>query len=395
MRLPWRALVWMCLCFAGVVKAAPEATTRVSPGPYFVGVPVHVEVRASDIEESPAPNVSVDAPDGAELVLVSAAPRISSSVQIINGKMTRWKDVTYVMRYRLTPSREGPVKVGPFEVTQGQLTLVAPARQIDVGNVPQSDEQYLTVRWPDRTLWVGEQVPVAVEWWVSASLAERIASRSVHIPLFNMTDALRFSTPPDRSAQNTLVVQTSAGRVELPARVRREQRDGRDFLVLRAERIMTPLVAAQLTMQPATVVVEEAVRWQRNLFGERVATDVRRVQAQSDPGEILIQEPPKAGQPASFAGIVGGGFTVTVSANRSVVAVGDPIGLEVTVRGDGALDTLGLPDFAALGLGADDFKTPANAVTGRLEADGAKRFRFNVRPLHERVDAELVRCQYR
>ena len=124
---------------------APEATTRVSPGPYFVGVPVHVEVRISDVEESPTPSVDVEAPDGAKLVLVSTAPRISSSVQIINGQLKRWKDVSYVLRYRLTASREGAIDVGPFHVTQKQTKLVAPARRLNVGNVPATSEQRLTL----------------------------------------------------------------------------------------------------------------------------------------------------------------------------------------------------------------------------------------------------------
>ena len=387
MRGKWTWLAWLYLLPFGAAWSAPEATTRVSPGPYFVGVPVHVEVRISDIEETPAPSIEVEAPDGAELLLVSTAPRISSSVQIINGQMKHWKDVTYVLRYRLTASREGAIDVGPFHVTQKQTKLVAPARRLNVGNVPATSEQSLTVSWPARTLWVGEKVPVTIEWWVSTALAGRIASRSVHIPLFNMTEALNYTTPTDRSAQNTLVVQTTAGPVELPAQFRREDRDGQTFLVQRAERIMTPLMEADLQIQPATVVVEEAVRWQRNLFGERVATEVRRVQAKSEAGQIQIREPPSSGQPPSFAGIVGDGFTVTVSANRSVVTAGDPIGLEVTVRGNGALETLALPSFEALGFSKDNFRTPANTVTGRVEADGAKRFRFNVRPLHERVDA--------
>lgn len=387
MRRRWLLYAWICLLPSGAVWSAPNATTGVSAGPYFIGVPVHVEVRVSDIEESPTPSVEVKAPEGADLVLVSTAPRISSSVQIINGQMKRWKDVTYVIRYRLTANREGAFEIGPFHIEQGQLKLIAPARRLDVGNVPDSNEQRLTVRWPKRTLWVGEQVPVTIEWWVSTALAERIASRSVRIPLFNMTDALNFSTPPDTSAQNTLAVQTSSGRIELPARVRRESRGGTEFLVLRAKRVMTPLMEADLQMQPASVVIEEAIRWQRNLFGERVATDVRRVQAQSEAGQIQIREPPSSGRPPSFAGIVGSGFTITVSANRSVVTAGDPIGLEVTVRGDGALDTLALPSFNALGFNEDNFKTPANTVTGRVEADGAKRFRFNVRPLHEHVEA--------
>ena len=47
--------------------------------------------------------------------------------------------------------------------------------------------------------------------------------------------------------------------------------------------------------------------------------------------------------PPSFAGAVGRGFSLEAAADRSVVQLGDPITLTLTIRGDGNLGNVALP----------------------------------------------------
>ncbi len=88
---------------------------------------------------------------------------------------------------------------------------------------------------------------------------------------------------------------------------------------------------------------------------------------------------PSANRPESFAGAVGRGFSLDVRADRSVVQVGDPITLTFTLRGEGNLESAGLPPLSAKGLlDPSKFRVPVGDLAGKLEGD-AKRFTAVVR----------------
>jgi hypothetical protein len=97
-------------------------------------------------------------------------------------------------------------------------------------------------------------------------------------------------------------------------------------------------------------------------------------------------------QPPSFGGGIGRGFTLEVTADRTVVQVGDPITLTFVLHGQG-LETASLPALDAEGLlPADRFRVPSATPTGELQGD-AKRFTAVVRVLAEEV-AEIPALAY-
>ncbi len=86
-----------------------------------------------------------------------------------------------------------------------------------------------------------------------------------------------------------------------------------------------------------------------------------------------------SGRPASFAGAVGRGFSLEVSANRSVVRLGDPISLTITIHGDGNLESVSLPPLGLQESLPDQlFQVPAEQATGILDGN-QKQFHVNVR----------------
>jgi hypothetical protein len=90
---------------------------------------------------------------------------------------------------------------------------------------------------------------------------------------------------------------------------------------------------------------------------------------------------------------VGSGFSLTVSANRTVVKVGEPIALEFELRGDGNLETAALPRLDSEGLLlASQFRVPDGEIAGRVE-EGVKRFTAMVRVLSARV-TEIPALEY-
>ncbi len=151
------------------------------------------------------------------------------------------------------------------------------------------------------------------------------------------------------------------------------------------ERTLVPLSPGRHEVPGATLSIQEGVHWRRDFFGGRRATQVRRLGARDRDRTLEVKSIPIRGQPASFAGAIGTGFTLQVAADRSVVQVGDPITLTLTLRGEG-LETARLPPLDAEGLlpkGA--FRVPAGELTGQLDRD-EKRFTAVVRVLEERVE---------
>ena len=363
---------------------AQQAQVRVSASPYYVGVPIDVHVIVDGFEESPEPTIEADAPSGGVLSLVGISPNVSTSIQIINGQMTRDQSVRFVYRYRLVAQQPGRLEVGPFSITQGTTTASARAVQFEIGEVPTASEQRFRLVLPEGPHWVGQRLPVTVEWWLTESFAERLAGRRARVPLFDLLDRFKFEDEEMPEATSTLAVDTVSGVLDLPVEVRRDEWRGEPYLVVSANRTMIALKAGEVAIEPASIVTEEATRWSTDFFGNRTPAAVRRLRVEDEARTLVFKSPPAEGRPASFAGAIGEGFTLEVSADRSVVQTGDPIRLTIDVRGDAALETVSLPRLAASGLDPDDFKIPEGPVAGAVDG-GVKRFDVVLRVKNDQV----------
>ena len=380
-----RSLWLLVILLAGMPFAfAQQAQVQVSPGPYYVGVPIDIQVIAEGFEQSPEPDIEADVPTGAILQLQGVSPNISSSIQITNGRMTRHESVRFVYRYQLLARGPGPLQVGPFRVSQGAMTASADPVHFDLQEIPTASEQRFRLVFPAGPLWVGQRVPITLEWWLTESFAERLAGRRARVPLFDRVDRFKFEDEAVPEAKTTLMVDTASGTLELPVAVHREQWRGKPYLVVTARRTMTALKPGEVTVEPAYIVTEEAIRWSRDFFGNRVPAGVRRLSIKDEEHKIVFRSPPVDGRPASFSGAIGKGFTLEVSADRSVVQTGDPVRLTVSVRGDGALEAVSLPPLALSGLDAGEFKIPPGPVPGIID-DGVKRFELVLRVKDENV----------
>ncbi len=186
---------------------------------------------------------------------------------------------------------------------------------------------------------------------------------------------------PATEGTTDVEVETPQGQLRLSGTAREETGGGKTFLVVRIPRTMIPSRSGTYEIPQASIVADEATRWQRDFFGGRRVTHVRKLRAVDRPRSIEVSAVPAANRPASFAGAVGRGYSLEVSADRSVVQVGDPITLTLTLRGEGNLESAGLPSLSAEGLlDPMEFRVPVGDLAGKLEGD-AKRFTAVVRVL--------------
>ena len=363
---------------------AEEAKLLISEGPYYTDVPIDLQVSAEGFEEEPQPTVQVAPPQHGQLDFVGVSPSVSSSIQIINGRMTQWKSVVFKFQYRLLAHQQGNVTVGPFIVRQGDKEAVTQRFTFKIGQIPTSDTQRIQLLLPKTPLMIGQRLPIRLVWWIHPDSVENLVQQEAQVPLFQMIDAFQFVDDTKEETRNAIVIQTPSGPMKFPATTRRENWKGESYLVLTVERLLIPLKAGEYTIPPASMTLEEAVRWQRTLFGQRTATHVRKVRVQDQAQTLTVRPLPTQGRPASFAGAIGRGYSLEVAAQRTVLQAGDPIRLTLTLRGD-SVATASLPRLdVGGGLSDQDFRVPEGENTGIIQ-EGAKRFEVTVRVLHAGV----------
>ncbi|MEK6250222.1 MAG: BatD family protein, partial [Planctomycetales bacterium] len=92
---------------------------------------------------------------------------------------------------------------------------------------------------------------------------------------------------------------------------------------------------------------------------------------------------PTQGRPADYRGAVGH-YEIITRATPTKVKAGDPITLNIGIRGDGPMDLVQSPPLAELPALAQNFKVPDEALAGVVQ-DDIKVFSVTVRPKQEGI----------
>jgi hypothetical protein len=382
--LLFAATAWLGL--ASPAAAEPTLKLGTGRGPHYVGTPIEVRVQSEDFERDPEPRCSVDPPANGELRLLRIVPNFSSSVQIINGRMFKQEVATFTCVWAFSAAEPGTYRLGPFFMEQNGEKGRSSQFKLKVEAVSEDPRIQLRIGLPEGPVYLGQRIPVAIEFWLDEALRESINGYVIRSELFDREETFGFvgDSPPDGGEQ-ILNIQTAAGEIVLPATVQRRKSGRRSYLVITAERTLMPLHEGTFDLAPATLNANEVTRWQRDLFGSRRPAETRRIFAVDKAQRLLVKAPPVRDRPPSFAGAVGRGFSLEVTADRSVVQQGDPITLTLTIRGDGNLVNVALPGFAGEhGFSPAQFRLPDGDVSGEVIGD-AKIFRLPVRVLDDSV----------
>lgn len=381
---PLCAFVPLLVSLAATPLAAQEVRVEVDPGPHYQGQPIDLQVVATQFEEEPTPEVDFDPQDGLSIRFLGVSPSTSTSISIINGRMSRVHEVTFAYRYELSSGQVGSVRVPEFRVRQGATVRRTRPVALEIAAAPTSDEFGISVVLPQGPIFVGQRVPVAIELRLDHAVLQDYLNYRVQVPLFD-APGIRFVDSSPTGSNTQLEISTAAGAIRLAAISEERMIGGRSNLVLRAERTLIAQAPGQIRAGAPTVAIERGTRFRRDLFGQRKAVESRRSVSAGRPVTIEVAEVPAIGRPASFAGAVGSGFSLDVAADRSVVQLGEPIALTFHLRGHGDLSSAGLPPLTAEGLfDPARFRLPDEAPAGILDVHG-KRFEVTLRVLDANV----------
>lgn len=354
----------------------PSASWAVSTDAIYTDMPFTLTLKVDGFEETPTPTVPELAIAGCEVSFLGVSPSVSSHIQIVNGRRSEWKQVTFNYQWRVVAPSTGRYVVPRLNVQQADAEAATRAVAFEVSELPATADMRVRMRLPDRPVWAGETFDVAVEWLVSRD----VESHDFVVPLFNI-DGAHVAPPAGVAAsQQSVRFAVGSGEVALPLQRAQSREDGKTYVYYTFPAEVTLHRANVLDLPPVRVVARLQTGTSRDSWGFRRARfGVFRAEGESR--RITVKALPQAGRPASFVNAIGSGFSIDVQASRTVVAVGEPIELTLRVRGDGSLTGLSLPPLAGpQALPPAQFGVSEGNTVGEVdEAANTKRFTTTVR----------------
>lgn len=372
----------LALCFLVLTAALPAAARgqqlelHVESEEIYANLPFVLQVVATGFAEEPRPTLSKLQVPGCKVTALGVVPNVSRFVQIVNGQRTESQRVSYAFRFRVEAGAPGAYTVPALTAEQGGKKAQSQPARFTARSLEETGDMKVRLALPERPLWVGETVEGALEWY----LRRQVGNRTFVVPLFDQTDWIDVEPAPAGPEVERLGgFSAGARQIELPYRRDTAQLDGTEYTRFRFAFRLTATRAGALQAPPPRVMAELEAGVGRDVFGFPVAQR-RLFQATGKPLKLEVRPLPLKDRPESFAGAVGGAFSLEVQAQRTVARVGDPIELRVMVRGDGRLPGLILPDLRKMGLPEAEFAAPEEPAAGELLDDGkGKLFRVSVR----------------
>lgn len=308
------------VCAVARLASAITVTATIDPARMAVGESADLAVAVDGTQSAPAPQIA----NTAGLAISHIGP--SSQVSFVNGRMSA--SVTH--HFSVVGTKPGRYAIGPITVDvdgkrydAGTVTLELLAAGSGGGAAGGADDQVtLELSLPRTEAYVQERLPLSVRLLVGA---------------VRITDPQFPQVPGDGFALDKLPQPSQ--HQEQTAKGTRQVVDFRTTL--------TPLKSGTLTIGPATMSMGLVVQNRRNRgFFSGFFDESKPLTVQSQPLTLNVLPLPSEGRPSDFNGAVGH-FTLDVTAAPTDVAVGDPVTVRSTIRGDGSLDGIAAPAIVA------------------------------------------------
>ncbi len=331
----------------------------------------------------------------------------STSIKAIFGK--RSAETTFT--YRLRPTRTGAISIPPVSVrVDGKTHTSEGGVTVHVEEIPKRDDFILELEASKTRVYVDEQIVVTLRvlaqrlpgsnadidpfasrgttWphlqipWVEShpgfetadfqqyaqTLNPRRSGRGFPINSYSFDDGLRFFG--DRNPWLFDLPRSTTTRTDSSG-------TRRSYFVYTLSKTFRAVEAGTFQLAPVTA---RGVIFTSDTAGARPTPN--EFLTQSNGVTIEVREVPRDGRPPSFTGAVGK-FTATASlaATSDEIWVGEPITLEVTIRGTGRLESIGPLSLKTQEQFSELFRVHDEPQIGEIDPDrNAVTFVYGVRP---------------
>ena len=390
--------VSVLLMFSAGAGAEPfRADSVVEKTEVFTGEPFTFQIQVSGSESPERPDLS-DIP-GFAVEFQGGQQNSSSSITIINGRMSRDVRQGYVFSYQLTPQRAGRMTIPSISVRSedGKIAQTQPIG-VNVRQPAESDSFKLRISLSKSECYVGEPVILTVVWY----LGEDVRNFQVTLPLLEKKDIFSFVNPKVNTDPNKQYYRIPLGDGEVIGEKGKGMLDGKEYATLTFQKVLIPKIAGDIVINPATVACEALSGYERrrSRFGDDFFSDFfhddffgggrkgvyRKTVVPSNSLELRISDLPVEGRPEHFSGNVGE-YDISAEATPTEVSVGDPITLKVSLTGPDYLEEVELPPLQDQTELSRDFKIPAERAAGEISGQ-SKIFTQTLRPL--RADVKVI-----
>jgi len=366
-----------------------RADAVVEENSVYVGEPFVFQIRISGSDNPEQPDLS--GIHGFQVNYQGGSQNNSSSITIINGKMTKKVSRGYVFSYQLTPRQTGTLKIPAISIQAGSQVLQTRPIQIIVFKPQETDDIKLRISLSKEQCYVGEPVTFSVKWY----LRQDVRTFNFMIPLLEKTDWFYFIDPEVDQQSTKKYYRIPLADKEVIAEQSQDSLNGITYSTITFSKILIPKESGIISIDPATVSCEILTGYRqsrnRSPFGDDFFSGVfggrqgvyKKVVAPSNRLRLSVRDVPIQGKPVNFAGHIGE-YSIRAKANPVEVSVGDPITLTISLTGPDYLEHITLPSLSKQNNLVRDFKIPSDRATGETRGK-TKVFTQTIRALRSDV----------
>ena len=390
-------------------EASADVQTQISSREAYVGSPItfYVQVSGNGAQQTP----QIPQIDGLDIRIVGA-PNRSSQVTIINGRRSEFTSVTY--SFQITPRREGTFEIPSFEVKTGTGVDRTRPLRFAATKSETGDLMLAEIEGNGKKVFVGQPIDSKLKIWIKPMIDRRAGIKLSPQQMWQLMSEQSnwggFQSTLEQLAQNGQAVR---GREVL-----KEDGDGieRAYYLYEIDATIYPKSSGVLDAQDVQIVYQYPLaigksrdpfasffedspfggsslasqffgngsRFGRSPFGSALTvTDVRPIVVEPGVTDIEIAPIPTNGRPADYRGAVGR-YAIMTQASPTSVKAGDPITLQIGIRGTGPMELVQAPPLNATASLTEDFKITDESLAGVVQ-DDVKVFVTTIRPRHEGV----------
>jgi hypothetical protein len=147
-----------------------SAQAAVDTDSVTLGEPLQFQIQVSGSDAPDEPDTS--AITEFTVTLTGRGNNSTSSVSIINGRMTQDVRKGYLFNYQLVPKRTGTLTIPPITVKDGTNTTATQPVSITVGAAQETDDFKLRMELAKSEIWAGESVELDFTFYFKASLEQ-------------------------------------------------------------------------------------------------------------------------------------------------------------------------------------------------------------------------------